>query len=97
MTQTESLAGDLEAAAREELQQIVEELKRAQERLKAIHQRLPAPTDVETVQAADDEDDASTEIRSVIECVLVDSLGPAIRDLEAAPRYGGKNRIKDPR
>jgi hypothetical protein len=84
MTQTESLAGDLEAAAQEELRQIVEELKSIQGRLKAIHQRLPAPADGETAEDAGDGKDVSTEIRSVIECVLADSLGPAIRDLEAA-------------
>ena len=28
--------------------------------------------------------DFATEVRSVIECVLTDSLGPAIRDLAAA-------------
>ncbi len=97
MTQTESLAGNLEAAAQQELREIVEALNGIQERLKAIHQRLPAPTDAETAEDAGDGKDVSTEIRSVIECVLADSLGPAIRDLEAASRGGGKNRIKDPR
>jgi hypothetical protein len=31
--------------------------------------------------------DVSTEVRSVIECVLNDSLHPAIRDLAAAASY----------
>jgi hypothetical protein len=35
----------------------------------------------------EDEMDVSTEIRSVIECVLADSIGPAVRDLRAAAAY----------
>jgi hypothetical protein len=31
--------------------------------------------------------DVATEMRSVIECVLNDSLGPAIRDLRSAAAY----------
>jgi hypothetical protein len=85
---------DLEASAQEELRKIVDGLKGNEKRLKEIHQSLPAPSDAETAQETDDEKDVSTEIRSVIECVLTDSLGPAIRDLQTASHYGGKNRIK---
>jgi NifB/MoaA-like Fe-S oxidoreductase len=94
MTESKSLAGDL-AAIQEELREILPDLKGIERRLKAIHGRLPAPSDAEMEQEAEDEEDVSTEIRSIIECVLTDSLGPAIRDLETASRYGVKGRRKD--
>ncbi len=85
MTESKSLAGDL-AAIQEELREVLPYLKDIERRLKAIHRRLPAPSDAEMEREADDEEDVSTEIRSVIECVLTDSLGPAIRDLETVSR-----------
>ena len=94
MTESKSLAVDL-AAIQEELREVLPDLKGIERRLRAIHGRLPAPSDAEMEQEAEDEEDVSTEIRSVIECVLADSLGPAIRDLEAASRYGVKGRGKD--
>jgi hypothetical protein len=94
MTESKSLADDL-AAIQEELREILPDLKGIERRLKAIHGRLPAPSDAEMEPEAEDEEDVSTEIRSVIECVLTDSLGPAIRDLETASRYGAKGRRKD--
>ena len=38
--------------------------------------------------AGEEEWDFPTEARSVIECVLADWLGPAIRDLQDAAVYG---------
>jgi NifB/MoaA-like Fe-S oxidoreductase len=93
MTESESLAGDL-AAIQEELREILPDLKGIDRRLRAIHGRLPGPSDAEMEQEAEDEEDVATEIRSVIECVLTDSLGPAIRDLETASRYGVKGRTR---
>ena len=87
MTPPKSLAGDLEAAAQDELQEIVGKLKDIERRLRKIHQRLPAPSDAETAQEPEGEQDVSTVIRSVIECVLADSLEPAMRDLQAASLY----------
>ena len=84
----------LEAAAQDELREILPILKGIERRLRAIQQRLPAPTDAEMEQEAEDEKDVSTEIRSVIDCVLTDSLGPAIRDSETASRYGVKGGRK---
>jgi hypothetical protein len=94
MTESESLAVDL-AAIQEELREVLPGLKGIERRLRAIHGRLPAPSDAEKEQEAEDEEDVSTEIRSVIECVLTDSLGPAIRDLETVSRYGVKKGGKD--
>ena len=94
MTESPSLADDL-AAIQEELREVLPDLKGLERRLKAIHGRLPGPSNTEREQEAEDEEDVSTEIRSVIECVLTDSLGPAIRDLETASRYGVKGRSKE--
>ena len=49
--------------------------------------RFTAATASEPERAASTISAVSTEIRSVIECVLNDSLGPAIRDLAAAASY----------
>jgi hypothetical protein len=94
MTESKSLAVDL-AAIQEELREVLPDLKGIDRRLRAIHGRLPGPSDAEMESEAEDEADVSTEIRSVIECVLTDSLGPAIRDLETVSRYGVKKRGKD--
>jgi len=94
MTESPSLADDL-AAIQEELREVLPDLKGIERRLKAIHQRLPGPSNMEIEQEAEDEEDVSTEIRSVIECVLTDSLGPAIRDLETASRYGARGRGRE--
>jgi hypothetical protein len=94
MTESQNLAGDLEAVAQEKLREIVDELKGIERRLREIHRSLPAPADAETAPEVEDDKDVSTEIRSVIECVLTDSLGPAVRDLETASRYGVKGGRK---
>ena len=94
MTESKSLAVDL-AAIQEELREVLPDLKGIDRRLRAIHGRLPAPAHAEMEPEAEGEEDVSTEIRSVIECVLTDSLGPAIRDLETVSRYGVKGRGKD--
>jgi superfamily II RNA helicase len=95
MTESKSLADDLEATAQEGLREIVAELKKIERRLRAIHQSLPVLAEVETAPEVEDDKDVSTEIRSVIECVLTDSLGPAARDLETASCYGVKGRGKE--
>jgi signal transduction histidine kinase len=60
---------------RSQLRQIVETLRGAQEEAAAV-------SDAET---ADEETaDVATQVRSIIECVLDDSLQPAIRDLRVA-------------
>ncbi len=64
-----------EAEAREQLRDIAAELGAIRVRLLGIHAGLPAE--------AEEERDVVT-VRSVIECVLNDSLEPAIRDLQTA-------------
>jgi len=78
---------EAEAAAQTELRQIVEELDAIRSRLAEIHDRLPVPPEETAMLMGEQEMDVATEVRSVIECVLSDSLRPAIRDLAAAASY----------
>jgi hypothetical protein len=80
MTQTE-------IAAQEELRRIAKELDTIRRRLLDLHESLP-PATLEAVMFAGEEDlDVTTEVRTIIECVVQDSIQPAIRDLEAAADY----------
>jgi hypothetical protein len=83
---------EAEAAAQGELRQIVEELDSIRARLEEIHEALPVPADETAMLLGEKEMDVSTEVRSVIECVLDDSLRPAIRDLAAAASYRSTGR-----
>jgi hypothetical protein len=78
---------EAEAAAQAELRRIVEELDAIRSRLTDVHARLPVPPAETAVHWGEEEADAAAQIRSVIECVLADSLRPAIRDLAAAARF----------
>jgi hypothetical protein len=78
---------EIEAAAQADLRGIVEELDGIHSRLESLHARLPVPPEETAMLMGEQEMDVSTEIRSVIECVLTDSLRPAIRDLAAAASY----------
>lgn len=57
-----------EAAAREQLSEIAAEVEAIRFRLLGVHASLPP-------------DGSSLEIRTVIECLLADAFGPALRDL----------------
>jgi len=83
---------ETEAAAQAALQQIVQELDNIRGRLTEIHERLPVPPKETAMLEGEEEMDVATEIRSVIECVLIDSLRPAIRDLAAAASYRPKGK-----
>jgi hypothetical protein len=76
-----------EATAQAELRGLVVELESVRSRLVAIHARLPVPPEETAMLVGEKEMDVSTEVRSVIECVLNDCLEPAIRDLAAATSY----------
>jgi hypothetical protein len=78
---------ELEAAAQAELRKIAKELSTLCLRLEALHDRLPVPPEETAMLMGEAEMDVATEVRSVIECVLNDSLQPAIRDLAAAASY----------
>jgi hypothetical protein len=66
-----------------ELRDIVRRLAEIERRLKGVVASLPSGDDPET-------QDTATEIRAVIECVLLDSIGPATRDLRSAAEYSGR-------
>jgi hypothetical protein len=76
-----------EIHAREQLRGIVRELEAIRTRLLGVQASLPVPAAEPSRLLEDDRDDrmdSVTEIRSVIGCVLQDSIGPAIRDLQTA-------------
>lgn len=68
-----------EASARAQIRIAVEELERVQVRLQGVAEELP-PSPPETEEPVEGE----VALRSTIECVLADSLRPAIRDLRSA-------------
>lgn len=76
--------------AQDELQVLVEELKGVEKRLRSLRGRLPSPSAGDPEEESEERDDVVVELSSVIDCVLLDNIGPAIRDLEAASLYRGK-------
>ncbi len=77
-----------EVAAQEETAEVARQLAGLRYRLKKIATTLPAAR--ETARSAADLDDApdiAAELRSTIDCVVTDCLGPAIGDLETASLY----------
>jgi hypothetical protein len=85
MSKGDSVSEDV---AREALRSVVDALTGLERRLVVIHGSLPVAASM--AGAIDDDLDVATEIRSVIDCVLTDSIRPAIRDLQAAASYTGK-------
>jgi division protein CdvB (Snf7/Vps24/ESCRT-III family) len=71
-----------EAQAR--LSRLVPRLQEVREELHQVIAMLPVPSGV---QESDSVADEATEVRSVCECVLSDSINPAIRDLGSASSY----------
>ena len=79
---------EIESAVQDEIRTaVVENLKGIREKLRTLQESLPVPPD-----RGEDDMDTATELRSVIDCVLVDSIDPAIRDLTAAAAYPRKGR-----
>jgi 5,10-methenyltetrahydromethanopterin hydrogenase len=76
-----------EAAAQLKLQKVVKDLQDIRAELADINKDLPVPPSEGMMLLGEEEMDVSTEIRSVIECVVNDSILPAIRDLAAAAAY----------
>jgi hypothetical protein len=81
---------EAEAAAQEELREIANVLSVLCVRLESIHDRLPVPLQETAMLLGEEEKDVATEIRSVVECILHDSLRPTIRDLDKAASYRPK-------
>jgi hypothetical protein len=90
MSERENPMRYIEAAIQEHVLPVASELKAIQKRLRELRESLPP------VSGRDEEEmDAVTELRSVIDCVLLDSLGPAARDLETVAAYLSKGRKPD--
>ena len=92
MKKREDSTPDIRAAVQEHLLPAVAELKAIQERLRALQESLPAVPD-----RGEEEMDVVTELRSVLGCVLLDSIGPAIQDLQAVAAHASKDREPDER
>ncbi len=75
----------LVAKAREQVRRILEHLEEIRWQLLGITLSLPEPV-AEQVRllAVADEMDATTELRTVIHCVLEDCIRPAVEDLQGA-------------
>jgi hypothetical protein len=72
-------------SAREHLNALAEELEEIRIRLLGIRESLPsAKTPRENDLEA--EPDVPVKIRAAIDCVLADSIGPALRDLRAVAK-----------
>lgn len=79
-----------EEEAQAELRRIVEALKGVRSKLRDVAAALPST--LEEAMYAEEDPDVATEVRAVIECVLTDQIGPALRDLTAAAEYHRKRR-----
>lgn len=71
-------------AAQAALREIVRGLEASRSQVLEVIARLKPPSREEAPSPGKEEMDLATELRSVLECVLQDSLQPAIRDLRAA-------------
>ena len=76
------------AGARERLRSAVGDLKDVEETLEGIAADLPVSLQETESQEDPETLDEPAELRAVIECVLTDSLRPAIRDLQAVASPG---------
>ena len=83
-----------ETAAQAALRQIAKELDAIRRRLMDLHGSLPAASLEMLMFAGEEELDVTTEVRTIIECVVQDSIKPAIRDLEAAADYQAENQAE---
>ncbi len=79
---------DMERATRARLHRVVEVLQTLDGELTAIGTGLPVSDREDLIYAGEEDWDFPTEVRSVIECVRADWIGPAIRDLQDAAAYG---------
>jgi hypothetical protein len=76
-----------EEDVREELRSLADALEGVMGRLMAIHGALPVPPDQPVMLLGEADYDAATEIRTAIECVNGDHLGPAISAIRKAAAY----------
>jgi hypothetical protein len=85
---------EAEAAAQAALREIVKALSTVCLTLEGIHDSLPVSPQETAMLLGEEDMDVATEVRSVIECVLHDSLRPLIRNLQSAASYRLKKRTQ---
>ena len=79
-----------EEKAQSELRRIIEALAKVQSNLRDVAASLPST--LEEAMYVEEEPDVAAELRAVVECVLTDQIGPALRDLSAAVESYKKRR-----
>jgi hypothetical protein len=77
-----------EDTAREQLLEISRELEAIRFRLLGVQASLPSSPAERDLLREDDEMDTPTEIRSAIDCLLMDRIDPALRELQATASAG---------
>lgn len=82
-----AIHGASEQAAQAQVGEIARDLDSLRRRLEDVHQSLPIAGNEALMLLGEADIDVATELRSVIECVLNDSIRPAIRDLQAVAEY----------
>jgi hypothetical protein len=84
-----------EEEALAEVRRVLEALTKIRSELRDVAAALPST--LEEAMYAEVDPDAATEVRAVIECVLADQIGPALRDLSAAiEHYNNKKKREEP-
>lgn len=76
-----------EGDAQKEVRAIAAELEAIRFRLLGVRASLEVPPMEPVMLAGEMDMDVSTEVRSIIECVVNDFIDSAIRDLQAAADY----------
>jgi len=79
---------EAEAVAQAQLDIIVRFLEIARKALRNIDATLsPSPQELSKDDHAEGDPDVTSEVRRVVQCVLTDSIDPAIKELTAASTY----------
>lgn len=78
---------EAEKSATAQLRAVIADLEAIRYRLLGVRASLPVPSQEPVMLLGELDMDVSTEIRTVIECVVHDFVGSAIRDLQAAADY----------
>lgn len=81
-----------EEEAQEQLRAIAADLEAIRFRLLGVRASLPVPVTEPAMLVGEMEMDVSTEVRSVIECVVNDFIDSAIRDIRSAADYAGDEK-----
>jgi hypothetical protein len=78
---------ETQQTAREQLRTIAGELEAIRFRLLGVRSSLSVPAEEEVMLLGERDMDFSTEVRTVIECVVHDWIEAAVRDLRSAAEY----------